>query len=293
MDSSFSVGLAVRPTGAHPLSVEVVGYGGRRLSFASLCFSPHATSSIPAPMARQARTLVTLHKEGDAFVAQGGRESHVRPGQFFFVDLARPFHIETGEIRTHSVYLPTEVLRTLVPQVDAMTAVAIDAESGPGVLLRALLDELIALAPSLREDAADRIADSLPHVFAAALLSHGLSSGVVPSTSRSSHMQRLRRFVHEHLGDPALDVDMIADGVNLSPRYVHRLFSEEGMTLMKWVWSERLDRCRKELVDRSLRSRSIGEIAYAWGFNDLAHFSRAFRDRFGASPREIRRKASS
>jgi len=36
----------------------------------------------------------------------------------------------------------------------------------------------------------------------------------------------------------------------------------------------------------------VGEIAYGRGFNDAAHFSRAFRERFGCSPREWRQQRS-
>ena len=34
--------------------------------------------------------------------------------------------------------------------------------------------------------------------------------------------------------------------------------------------------------------RHISEIAFAWGFNDLSHFGRVFREHFGMSPREFR-----
>jgi AraC-like DNA-binding protein len=61
---------------------------------------------------------------------------------------------------------------------------------------------------------------------------------------------------------------------------------------MKWLWRERLDRCHRELADPALRAQTIGETAYRWGFNDLAHFSRAFRERFGCSPRQWRRQAT-
>jgi len=36
----------------------------------------------------------------------------------------------------------------------------------------------------------------------------------------------------------------------------------------------------------------VSEIAFGLGFNDAAHFSRAFRVRFGASPREWRARTS-
>lgn len=43
---------------------------------------------------------------------------------------------------------------------------------------------------------------------------------------------------------------------------------------------------------QALRSagRPVGEIAYGRGFSDAAHFSRAFRERFGCSPREWRQR---
>ena len=45
---------------------------------------------------------------------------------------------------------------------------------------------------------------------------------------------------------------------------------------------------RRDLCDPALAARTISEIAFGWGFNDAAHFSRAFRARFGAAPRELR-----
>ena len=38
---------------------------------------------------------------------------------------------------------------------------------------------------------------------------------------------------------------------------------------------------------RNARSK-ISEIAYRWGFNDLSHFNKAFRERFGRTPGEWR-----
>jgi AraC-like DNA-binding protein len=34
--------------------------------------------------------------------------------------------------------------------------------------------------------------------------------------------------------------------------------------------------------------RQIGEIAYAWGLNDLAHFSRCFKERYSVSSHDWR-----
>jgi len=48
-----------------------------------------------------------------------------------------------------------------------------------------------------------------------------------------------------------------------------------------------LDAARRDLCDPGLAASSVSRIALSWRFNDAAHFSRAFRARFGCSPREL------
>jgi AraC-like DNA-binding protein len=54
------------------------------------------------------------------------------------------------------------------------------------------------------------------------------------------------------------------------------------------VLKSRLDRCREALRDPRQTTCSISQIAYCWGFNDLSHFDKAFRARFGMAPRQWR-----
>ncbi|HEU4405934.1 MAG TPA: helix-turn-helix domain-containing protein [Polyangiaceae bacterium] len=288
---NFSVDLAFRSTGTRPTDAEFAGYRGRRIEFGALRFSPHTTLPVGASR-RRSRLLISLHKAGELVVAQGGRERRVGPGDIYFIDPASPFRIETEAIRANLLFLPPEPLRALVPQFDALTATPFKAHDGAGALFGSMFDELFAIAPQLTEAVADRIVDALPHVFAAALGTLEGGQGAVPSALKLLHKQRIRRFALEHLGEPELDANMIAEGAGLSPRYVHRLFDDEPVTLMKWVWGQRLDRARADLATPALRSRSIGEIAYGWGFSSVAHFSRAFRERFGQSPRELRRSSA-
>jgi AraC-like DNA-binding protein len=43
-----------------------------------------------------------------------------------------------------------------------------------------------------------------------------------------------------------------------------------------------------DLKDPALGSRGIGAIAFDWGFSDLSHFTRRFKQRFGCRPRDWR-----
>lgn len=281
----FSVGLAISSPD-RPFHTQVTGYSGRHLRFAALRFTPHTTSSRHVG-GHGSRLLLSLQKEGVALVQQDGRESRIEPGDMFIIDPARPFSIETGEIVTHSVYLEPEVLRTVVPELDSLTARAIHGSEGAAAVFRGMLDEVFMQADKLHEATADRIADALPYVLSAALTGLGVLEPA-PTRVRAMHKQRILRFLRENLRNHELDAGVVAASVNLSTRYVYELFEEEGQPLMKWIWCTRLERCHADLATPALASRSIGEIAYSWGFNNVAHFSRAFRQRYGLSPREFR-----
>lgn len=97
---------------------------------------------------------------------------------------------------------------------------------------------------------------------------------------------RAIRYIDAHLAEPALSPTTIAAGLGMSLRYLHLLF-EDGASVGATILGRRLERCHAALRDDA-DHRSISEIAFAWGFNDAAHFSRTFRARFGVSPRELR-----
>ena len=63
-----------------------------------------------------------------------------------------------------------------------------------------------------------------------------------------------------------------------------------NQTLGSWIRDQRLAAAREDLANASDK-RSIGEIAYARGFADQAQFSRAFRARYGITPKEARLRA--
>ncbi|HSV84463.1 MAG TPA: helix-turn-helix domain-containing protein [Ramlibacter sp.] len=275
-----------------PLAADMTAYAGRQLRFADLRFSPHFTASPGGAPQPDTRILVSLHKSGDAVVSQGGREHSIQPGSIFVLDPTQPFEIATGTIETRSVYLARSALLALVPQLDALTALPISCSDGPGAILRAAIDAMFDCAASLDDSSADRIADALPHLLAPALLK-AAGAQALPSRLRHLHIQQIRRYAREHLGDSTLDPNSIAHAVRLSARHVHELFADEPEPLMKWVWTERLQRCQRDLAEPRLAQRTIGEIAYAWGFSDTSHFSRAFKARFGVAPREFRRSGRS
>lgn len=89
-----------------------------------------------------------------------------------------------------------------------------------------------------------------------------------------------------HLADP-LNEQQIADLSGLSSRQLQRLFKEQiGEPIMRFYRGMRLEKANELLQQSTL---PITEVAIAAGFASSAHFSRAFREQFGVTPRNRRR----
>jgi AraC-like DNA-binding protein len=67
------------------------------------------------------------------------------------------------------------------------------------------------------------------------------------------------------------------------------LFEQRGSTFTWFVIVQRLMAAHKVLTARA--DMPINTIAYDLGFNDISNFNRAFRQRYGCSPSDIRKGA--
>lgn len=263
------------------------GYAGERLRLATFRHTPHVLTADHVARIHRGAALLSHHLEGHASVEQHGRRGDISPGDFCLIDLSRPFRLQTGHVTVQTLYMPLATLRESIPRLDQLSAVGLHGHLSAVGYLRVLFQELFAHASELTEAVADRISDAVPHMLAAAFESMA-SVEASPSQLRQQYKQQVRRFARDHLADPTLCVEMIGVGVGLSPSYLFELFADEALTLMRWVRAERIARCRRELADPTLRHRSIAQIAQSWGFGDMTHFSRSFRETFGISPRGYR-----
>jgi signal transduction histidine kinase/CheY-like chemotaxis protein len=124
------------------------------------------------------------------------------------------------------------------------------------------------------ESAGDRSADAEPPRL------------VVPTaaTDECEFVRTVREAIEEHLADPDLDVDRLADAVAVSRSTLYRRLKDEIGTPP----SEFIRQVRLEHGARLLREEkgTVSEVAYAVGFSSLSYFSRSFREHVGQSPSE-------
>jgi len=93
----------------------------------------------------------------------------------------------------------------------------------------------------------------------------------------------------ENSTDKPLSRDALARAISLSVRQLERLFAGHlGTTIGDLYLKIRLDRARTLVHETAM---PLLEIAIACGFANGSHFSRAYRERFGASPNRDRQSA--
>ncbi|WP_375314210.1 helix-turn-helix domain-containing protein [Bradyrhizobium sp. A5] len=245
----------------------------------------------PSRIARsdQDYVLIALGNRGDGGVVQDGRETVIHPGQFALYDTTRPYELKFNDSFTQTIFkVPREMLQRRLGGTEMLTAISFGADAPLERLACDFIFRLCQSADRLAPDHADALSEQAVDLLAMALSERLGKTPLPSSTHRSALLYRLKAHIRAHLADPDLALAQAAAALGISPRYVNDLLADEDISFQRYVLGERLAQCRRDLASPVLAHRHVSEIAFAWGFNDLSHFGRVFREHFGMSPRDFR-----
>ncbi|WP_433288217.1 helix-turn-helix domain-containing protein [Pseudonocardia sp. CA-142604] len=294
LDTRFvSLDVAPRTCGPSPSGLDVRFSAGEvdDVNIARFSGTPVSAYRTPRHIHRSPRDeyIVALHLSGPARLAQDGRRAVLHPGDIAVLDSDQPYAIELGgaEPFEHvAIRVPRGRFTAGRPLPVGVTGVGLAATSDAGRLLSPYFRTLTA--PDWKATVlTSRFLDSGLSLLAAVL--EESASDRTPRTSE--HLHRIQREARRQLTDPALSPATVAAACHMSIRQLHRLFAEDGTTFGTWLRNERLQHCYADLTDPALLHLPVADIAQRWGYRSPAHFSRAFGDRYGTTPRNVRRRA--
>lgn len=265
------------------------------LALSRVTASAQRVQRTPAKIARASEDyfLVSIQTRGRGAVRQDGRTAVLGPGDFALYDSTRPYELVfEQDFQQYVLMLPGAALRSQLRGTEALTARAVSGRRGAGHLMIGMIRSLARDIGALEPASAVAVAQSVEHILVAGLRSLPGVAGPSASALTVLHRETIKAFVRERLRDPQLGVAQIAAHLRSSASTVHRAFAGEPCSITDWIWAQRLEQVRRDLCDPALAARSVSELAFGWGFNDAAHFSRAFRARFGCAPRELRASAA-
>jgi AraC family transcriptional regulator, positive regulator of tynA and feaB len=254
-----------------------------RLQIGHIAVSRHRVG-LTAELARAERhpvAKVIIQTAGVSVYEQRGDRVVLTPGDGLVYDVSQPHAILSTETTEHFVVtVPHDLVAGRGIRLDRLSAQQFSARTGVGRLAADLIHstfgELSTISPTCEAD------------LAASLLSlMFLSLPNEAADASEAFRHRIEGYIRDQIRDPELSIDKIASALRCSKRYLHMAFAASDRSITDHIWSTRLDGCRGDLARHT--DRTISEIAFAWGFSSSAHFSRAFRKRFGVTPSEFRR----
>lgn len=285
------VDLECRPVSGTAFEASVEGSRLEGLSVARIDASAHRVDRHPSAISRASEESLIFNfvLSGVAMAQQDGRSVVLKAGDAAVCDAQRPYSLrfdDTFQIIT--IKLARSAIAHRAGSIHRITARSLGESSQMCPILFGYLVSFSKQAALLAPAASEKVARNFTELLAAALDEVILASPLPLSEYRSAALMRARDFVERHLDVCELDTSMVSSALNLSPRYINKLFETENTSLTRYIWRRRLERAAADLRDPARASLGISAIAMAHGFNDLSHFSRAFRQRFDLSPRAYR-----
>ena len=97
-------------------------------------------------------------------------------------------------------------------------------------------------------------------------------------------MERVMKYMNEHLADPDLNVEKLTEDVGISRAQLHRKLKEiAGVSAGEFIRNLRLEQAARLIEEGQI---NITQVAYSVGFNNQTHFSTVFKKHYGMSPSE-------
>lgn len=227
---------------------------------------------------------------GSAEVEQRGRRARAHDGAWVIYDTTERYEIGNPERVEHLiVMLPKAQMERRGLRLDPLMARRLGTSGISRVALQAMRSTWLEL-PHMTEAAAHGAGEMIKQLVHLSLLE--LSGEETAQTQRLALRDRIRGHVAQHLRDPDLSVDSVARALNCSRRHLYNAFAGEGESIAGYIQRMRIEACVRDLQSAASQPRPITDIAMSWGFGNLSHFSRVFREHTGASPSEFRQGAA-
>lgn len=228
--------------------------------------------------------IVNMMVRGAAKGVLDGRAFVEPSGSYHFHDLGRPsLHGSTASL-TYSLFVPRELAERWFSPIDRLHGLVIDGDAAAAAI--DLAQTLWCMLPTLTPAGAARF----ERVFLE-LLAVGAEHAVPAAAANTSADDDIRAAaidaIEHRLGLQGATAAELSRVLKVPADALSSAFRADG-GVSAWVLARRLDAARVALTGLE-RAEAIGNIAHRLGFSDAAHLSRAFRQRFGLSPRDYRK----
>jgi AraC-like DNA-binding protein len=232
--------------------------------------------------------LVLQCTSGSGEVSVGERSVVLDVGDITCLDLAEPFSITTNSVESHGLVVPRRLLFAMPGDTSLHGRVL------PGGLARARalgahFDMLAATCPSAEAPDSDVLGMLTAALLEVAFIDRVSAQPSARDTDRS-RFGEIGRYIEANLGDSSLSAEHLCDKFGTSRATLYRMFEQSG-GVASFIRNLRLTLADRSLGGEQSSQERISALAARFGFKSEDTFSRAYRERFGQSPRDRRANA--
>lgn len=232
--------------------------------------------------------------EGPMGVTFKDTEFELQPNDLYFYDARHNHQLVFESHFNHiAIRVPRTKLRERWQALGQQGSFQLDTRGNPMTkLLGANIRTLAGLANELTANQLELAVENTFDLFNAYV--NDASEARLGHSSSHVHTIHARALamIERRLADQDLSADLIADHLGISRRYLDIIFQKHGRSVGDTIQSLRLQKCARDLTSPTGSMQGVSDIAYSWGFQNAAHFSKAFRKKFGQSPSEYRNARS-
>ena len=189
---------------------------------------------------------------------------------------------------TFNVIIPAQLLRNLIPTLEKRYILPLDQGNKKANILQSFVRSMYDCLPFRGEEETRFMENNLLNLLAFALKEKSRGIDADDSTVKLAHRQRILDYISRNLSQEQMSPETIARQHGISVSYLHRVFKPHGRTVVEVIREKRLLAAKRLLTDPDLAGLSVTEIAYRVGFKHPSDFSRAYKNRYGRSPRDAR-----
>ncbi|MGV3650153.1 MAG: helix-turn-helix domain-containing protein [Devosia sp.] len=227
--------------------------------------------------------LVVCYTRGHFEMTVNGVTRRVNTGELAFIDLSCELLIEAPAVANVSLAISRRKLEALVPFLEAAHGFVRPADALSRTL-RAMMEAIAANGPQLSVVDGRGVSSALIALAAACL--EPVSRAAAEARRNIVSLVDLKAHIEQHLLEPHLGPTLLMQRFGITRSTLYRLFEPlDGVSA--YIARRRLNLAFRMLSDTRHPRGRISRLALQLGYSHPSAFTRAFREAFGLSPKEV------
>ncbi|WP_439710281.1 helix-turn-helix domain-containing protein [Agrobacterium leguminum] len=236
--------------------------------------------------------FLILQLEGTCGVEHSGQQSVLDVGECILLDSTKPTtFFFGGRFSNHlSLHLPRQIMYSQ-SKVDFDIARKLTAGDPMAMILRALVAKIMSTPET--DAGTPHLRELVFNATRQAFISEGLRSDNIHSLhdSAAKRLHMVDMLIDRHLTESKLTAKWLATRLGISIRTLQQDFQGMGVTCTTVIRDKRLRYAREKIeqIKEEKGGKTIAEVAYSSGFNDISYFNRSFKELFDCAPTDLLR----